>query len=423
MIYPAEWVKRWEKLCMSFTFSMGFSALVLFVVLMIFTLGKSPLLRIDRAGAAFIGAMSIILSGVLSLPEALAAIDYKTIIILFSMMLLVSNLKLSGFFEAVGDLLLRWGYNRQIFLGAVIFCSGVLSAIAINDIVCLLFTPIVLLLCRKIRCEPLPYLLGVAIASNIGSAATLLGNPQNILVGSLSGLAFFSYFAAAAVPAAFGMILTFGLLNWKYKRSLQGAWKKKISLGGTIHGYLMTKSLIIFLLVFICYLAGMELAVAAGLGAALSLLTRRVNPDKVYAGIDFNLLLMFCGLFVIVDGVEKSGLLQYALEQFAFLKVESLGSFSLLTILLSNIVSNVPAVLLLRFFIPPEQPEIWWKCLALFSTIAGNLTITGSMANLIVAEAAKRQGIRMGAAAYMQIGFPVTILLAIFSYAWLSFLR
>ena len=123
---------------MSFTFSMGVSALVLFVVLMIFTLGKSPLLRIDRAGAAFIGAMSIILSGVLSLPEALAAIDYRTIIILFSMMLLVSNLKLSGFFEAVGDLLLRWGYNRQIFLGAVIFCSGVLSAIAINDIVCLL---------------------------------------------------------------------------------------------------------------------------------------------------------------------------------------------------------------------------------------------------------------------------------------------
>ena len=408
---------------MLFTFSMGFSALVLCIVLLVFTLGKSPFLRIDRAGAAFIGAMSIVLSGVLSLEEALAAIDYRTIVILFSMMLLVSNLKLSGFFEAVGNLLLRWGYNRQVFLGAVIFCSGFLSAIAINDIVCLLFTPIVLLLCRKISCEPLPYLLGVAIASNIGSAATLLGNPQNILVGSLSGLSFFSYFAAAAVPAAFGLLLTFCLLNWKYKSSLQGSWKKKTRLDGTIHGYLMTKSLIIFLLVFFCYLMGMELAVAAGFGAALSLLTRRVNPDKVYAGIDFNLLLMFCGLFIIVDGVEKSGLLQYSLEQFAFLKVESLGSFSLLTILLSNLVSNVPAVLLLRFFIPSEQPEIWWKCLALFSTIAGNLTITGSMANLIVAEAAKRQGIRMGAAAYMQIGFPVTILLSAFSYAWLMALH
>ena len=171
-------------------------------VLAIFTLGKSPVFRVDRAGAAIIGSVLMIASGVLSFEEASQAVDHKTIVILFSLMVVVANLKLAGFFELLGDFVGHRVKNQQQMLAATIAVSGAISAVAINDIVCLLFTPVVLLLCRKFQCNPLPHLLGVALASNMGSAATLLGNPQNILVGGLSKLSFTDYFLSASPVAA-----------------------------------------------------------------------------------------------------------------------------------------------------------------------------------------------------------------------------
>ena len=170
------------------------------------------------------------------------------------------------------------------------------------------------------------------------------------------------------------------------------------------------------------YAAGYDLAITAGFGAALLLMTRRVKPNKVYASVDFNLLVIFIGLFIVVAGVEKSGLLSYGLQNFGMVKSSGLGFFAVLTVTLSNLVSNVPAVLLLKFLIPQDNSMAYWEALALFSTLAGNLTITGSMANLIVVEIAKRQQVTVGAREYFKIGFPLTLLLSCFCYLWLLLL-
>ncbi|MDF2499858.1 MAG: Citrate transporter [Anaerosporomusa subterranea] len=397
------------------------AGVILALALFIFTLGKSPVFRVDRAGSAIIGAAAMIACGVLSFEEAMQSVDFKTIVILFSMMIVVANLKIAGFFDLIGSAILRQISSKQSLLLSTIMVSGVMSALAINDVVCLLFTPVVLLVCRRGKCNPMPHLLAVAMASNIGSAATLLGNPQNILIGSLSGLSFASYFFTASPIALGGLLLTHGILSVFYRRELSGFISPEAEQHSVvIHGYLIAKTLLVLTAILAAYIAGFELALASSVGAAFLLITRRVNPNKVYASVDFNLLVIFIGLFIIVGGVEKSGLMG---ELMAFLPssaTEHRGRFAVLTVILSNIVSNVPAVLLLKFFVPADHAEVWWKSLALFSTLAGNLTITGSVANLIVAEIAKRNNVAISAKEYLKAGLPLTVLTTGMALVWLT---
>ncbi len=401
---------------------MFWAGAIMAAVLVIFTLGKSPVFRVDRAGAAIIGSVLMIGTGVLSFEEASRAVDQKTIVILFSLMVVVANLKLAGFFEMLGDAAGRTVKSRHQLLAATIAISGIVSAVAINDIVCLLFTPVALLLCRKFQCNPLPYLLGVALASNMGSAATLMGNPQNILVGGLSGLAFGDYFSAAAPIAGMGLFCTYAILAFFYRRELAEPLSGGPVEPVMVHSYLMLKSLGTLALIIIAYIAGVELALAAAAGAAFLLVTRRVKPNKIYTSIDFNLLVIFIGLFVVVAGVEKSGLMRYLLHAFSFSGFADITVFAGITMVVSNLVSNVPAVLLLKFFIPQQQPDLWWKGLALFSTLAGNLTITGSIANLIVAEIAQGQKVQITAWQYFRVGFPLTVGITLLGIVWLQML-
>ena len=399
---------------------MIWAGMIMSAVLVIFTLGKSPLFRVDRAGAAIIGSVAMIGAGVLTFEEAGQAVEFRTIVILFSMMVVVANLKLAGFFDLLGNLIVDRVHSRRQLLAATIAVSGIASAVAINDIVCLLFTPVVLLICERTRCNPAPHLLGVAMASNIGSAATLLGNPQNILVGGLSGLSFLDYFSAAAPVATMGLACTYLALAWFYRRELAVAWTDQQPVIAAVHPYLVRKSLLTLAAILLAYIAGVELAMASAVGAAFLLITRRVKPNKVYTSIDFNLLIVFIGLFVIVAGVEKSRLMDHILQLLSFGGFSRLSVFAVVTTIVSNIVSNVPAVLLLKFFIPATQPELWWKALALFSTLAGNLTITGSIANLIVVEIARRQHVEISARDYFVVGSPLTIVTTAIGVFWLK---
>lgn len=393
------------------------SGFILAITLLIFTVGKSPVFRVDRAGAAIIGAVLTVGLGIMSFDEATQAVDHRTIVVLFSMMVILANLKLAGFFEMIGGYLLRRVSTQRQLLLAVVMTSGVFSALCINDIVCLLFTPIVLVVCRQVQCNPIPHLLAVAMSSNIGSAATLIGNPQNILIGSLSGLNFTAYFMTALPVAVAGLVLTYLIIGYCYKKDLQ----QELSLlpleaNYTYHRYLIIKSLAVMVTVVVAFAVGLDIAIAASLGAAFLLITRRVNPNKIYTSVDFNLLVMFVGLFVIVGGVEHSGLMSWVIEQLGSIDFSNYGVFTALTILLSNIVSNVPAVLLLKFFLPLHEANLWWTRMAIFTTIAGNLTITGSFANLIVVEIAKRSGIQINFGDYFKVGFPLTIAITIVGF-------
>lgn len=408
---------------MHYTYTACVAATLLCAVLIVFTLGKSPLFRVDRAGAAIIGAALMNASGVLSLEDAARAIDYRTIAVLFSMMVIVANLKLAGFFEWLGQAILQRITSKRVLLLAIICISGVLSAIAINDIVCLLLTPVVLLICRRGCCDPLPHLLALAMASNVGSAATFLGNPQNILIGSLSKMPFSTYLAASLPIAAFGLALLYAFLRVAFRARLVGPLAPQTNCAAHAHRYLIRKTLATLATVIAFYAAGFDIAPVSGLGAAFLLLTRRVKPNKIYASIDFNLLVIFTGLFVIVGGIEKSGLLAALHTALPPERMHELPLFALVSVALSNLVSNVPAVLLLQSYIPPADAFAQWQALALTSTLAGNLTIFGSIANLIVVESAKQRGVEISARAYFAVGFPFTVILCTLCVLWLTILQ
>lgn len=397
------------------------AATILTIVLIVFTLGKSPLFRIDRAGVAIIGAVAMMATNILSFEDATKVVDYRTIVILFSMMVIVANLKVAGFFELLGQLVLNKIHTKKMLLLTIILISGFMSAIAINDIVCLLFTPVVLFICNKSNCNPIPHLLGLALASNIGSAATFIGNPQNILIGSLSQIPFLTYLKTASPIAGVGLLLIYLFLKYYYRSELSGTLEVSTPTPIYFHPYLIIKTLLTLTLVIAFYIIGFDIALLASLGAAFLLITRRIKPNKIYTSIDFNLLIIFVGLFIIVGGIKASGLLDTVHEYLPLDAMNNLNFFAFISIVLSNIVSNVPAVLLLQYYISPEDALLKWQTLALLSTIAGNLTIFGSIANLIVVEIAKKNNITITATEYFRVGFPLTILMTILCLIWLQF--
>lgn len=275
---------------------------------------------------------------------------------------------------------------------------------------------------RQAKLNPVPYLLGLAMASNVGSAATLIGNPQNILISSLSGMRFAWYLALATPLAAVGLWFIYLLLCRLYRGELQGPLPQFQPLTGVMHKYLIKKGLVVVIVVLAGFLMGFDPAIVASLGAAYLLITRRIKPNKIYTGIDFNLLIIFIGLFVIIGGVENSGLFSLLIQLPWIERIQSLPVFALLTVTLSNIVSNVPAVMLLKHLIPLQAGHVWWAALAIFSTLAGNLTLTGSIANLIVAELAKKEKIDLGFSTYLKIGLPLTICLVLMALIYLTLL-
>ena len=398
--------------------SMAEAAAILFLSLLVFAVGKSPVFRMDRAGAAIVGAALMVGLGVLTIDEAARAVDARTIVVLFSMMIVASSLRISGFFHEVGTFMTKRLRTRRHVLLAVILTSGLLSAFFINDIVCLMFTPIVLMVCHRWRLPPVPYLIGLATASNIGSVGTLIGNPQNILIGSLSGISFARYLAVAFPLAVVGLAVDYLFVARIFRSDLAGPLPEAAPVEAARHPFLIRKNLVVLALLMAGFLLGAEAAIVAALGAAVLLVTRRVKPEKVYAGIDFNLLVIFAGLFVIVGGVERSGLMGWLLGRLPAVDLRSFPAFAGTTVVLSNIVSNVPAVLLLKFLVPAGAGLDWWAGLAVFSTLAGNLTLVGSVANLIVVEIARRDGVRIRFLDYFKVGFPLTIVLGLIGLAY-----
>ena len=301
------------------------SALILMATLFVFTVGKSPIFQVDRVGIAIIGASLTIVTG-MTFDQAVGAVDYRTIVLLFSMMIIASYLNLSGLFQLIGNYSISKLHTKKQLLFWVILATGILSAFFINDIVCLLFTPIVILICQRLELNPVPHLLAVATASNIGSISTLIGNPQNILIGSLSHMSFSWYMAVAAPLSVAGLILNYLVIAWVYREELNGLLPVCSPLVGDVNRSLIRKGLIVMSLVLLGFLAGFDPAIVAILGASLLLITRRLKPNKVYAGIDFNLLIIFIGLFVIIGGVEQSGLIKLLLNPDFVQHIQSLHS-------------------------------------------------------------------------------------------------
>jgi Na+/H+ antiporter NhaD/arsenite permease-like protein len=364
---------------------LGFERLIALVALggtyLGLALGRLPFLRVDRTGVAIIGGALVVVSRLLPWDRAVAAVDAHTLVLLFGMMIVAAYLRLSGFFRLVTYAAVRRA-------------------------------PIVLDLARRLRLPPVPYLVALATAANVGSVATLTGNPQNMLVGSFSGISYRAFLLREAPVAVIGLAVVFAVIWLAYRRRLPTALPTEaIAEPGVVHRALMIKTVAAVSVMLVAFLAGVPIALVAIGGAAYCLLTRRVNPDKVYREIDWGLLVLFTGLFVVIGGVEASGLAGQILDAAAAVGLSRPAVLTAVTAVLSNLVSNVPAVLLFKTVIPTfGEPARAWLLLAMASTLAGNLTILGSVANLIVVEQARGAGIRIGFLEYSRVGVPVTAL-------------
>ena len=282
--------------------------LIFFGSYFVFALGKFPGMKIDRPGAAIIGAVLMFALRILSPGDALRYVDFATIVLLFAMMMLVGNLRLAGFFERVASAVVERIGERHL-LPAVLFSTGLLSAFFVNDIICLAMVPLVLTATRRLGVKPLPYLLAVATASNIGSVATITGNPQNMLIGSVSHTRYLDFLAHLAPVAVLGLCVDWALIHWMFLRNgLDRVEVREAIAPGSANRSLRTKPIVVLALVLAGFLAGAPPAMAAALGAALLLITRTVEPRKVYDEIDWGLLVFFVGLFIIVGGAERAWL-------------------------------------------------------------------------------------------------------------------
>jgi Na+/H+ antiporter NhaD/arsenite permease-like protein len=397
------------------------TAIILFALTYVaFSFGHLPGLRSDRMGAAVIGAALVVAFGVLPFHDAQASIDGATIALLFGMMVLSAALEVSGAFALVGWWVTRRASSPRALLVLVSLASAVLSAFLINDVVCIAFTPLVIHMAESIECDPKPHLLALATSSNVGSVATITGNPQNILIASVSGISYGKFALALAPVAAMSLAINIGVLLFVYRGALAPrhdacpaqprprVYKRWVWKGG-----LVTAG------VLVAFIAGVSPPIAALVGAAVMLLTRAVDPKRVYTRVDWSLLALFAGLFVVVAGVERAGLAERMLGVLSPLHPENVLGLTAIAAILSNVVSNVPAVMVLKSMIPQlANPTRAWLVLAMASTLAGNLTLAGSMATVIVVERAKIK-VKITWGDFFRVGIASGIASLLVGAAWL----
>lgn len=404
------------------TFLQVVTALIVATTLVGVAVGRWPWLRMNRATIALVGATALIALGVIPLEQAFRAVDWNTIVLLFAMMVLNVNLRLAGFFHLVTSHIVRMAGTPRRLLALIVGASGVLSAIFLNDTIALMMTPLVLEIALALRRNPLPYLVALVTAANVGSVAAITGNPQNMLVGLSSGISFVDFTAALAPVAAAGLILI-----WLVMIAVYRAEFAPVRLTTTLHvageedPSLLRKSMLATGLMLVALVAGAPIPLAALAAAALLLISRRREPERVFAEIDWGLLVFFAALFVVTGAIETSGL---GPDLFAWLRPWADGGPAKLTavsVVLSNLVSNVPAVMLFRPVVPTlADPHSAWLTLAMATTLAGNLTLLGSVANLIVAEIAKGRGVHLSFGEYLKAGAPIAILTLLVGVAWLA---
>lgn len=385
--------------------------------------GRCPRLAIDRTGIALLGALAVILVGGLAPPDVLDAVHFPTLLLLYGLMILSAQLRLGGFYTWLAWRVTKWIDRPARFLLMLMLTSGLLSAVLANDIICLAFTPVLAVAVRRRDLNPLPFLLGLAMATNLGSAATLIGNPQSMLIGQLGQLSFSRFLLWCAPPSLLGLLATYVVLLWLFKGRFhlpgnnvpfdEPQWAE-FNLWQSLKGLIAAGAVVLLLLLDF----PRELSVLAVAG--MLLLSRRMHTRRVLGLVDWHLMTLFCGLFIVVRAFNQTGLPGQILDWLARhgLAFDNPYLLSGVSVILSNLVSNVPATVLLSPHLPEGSPHLWYV-LSLSTTYAGNLFTIGSMANLIVIEQARPFGIHISFRDYARVGLCVTAVNLLILMLWI----
>ena len=387
-------------------------------------LGGLPRLHLDRTGVALLGAIAIVGAGELTPEQAAQSIHLPTIVLLFSFMVISAQMRLGGFYGAVTRRMAALPVSPRALLAVVIGVAAALSAVFTNDIVCLAMAPVLADACVRRRLDPVPYLLALACASNIGSAATLIGNPQNMLIGSVLAMPFGRYSLQALGPVVASLAVLWVLMAWRLRADLpfdrSGTHAAADDDEPPFDAWQTTKGLVVAVVLLAVFLwGGWPRDVAALVGAGLLLLSQRFHSSRVMSLVDWELLVLFMGLFIVNHALQQTGLTEQALRWLLAqgVRLDDTATLFGATLLLSNLVSNVPAVMLL---LPAAKAPDAGTLLALVSTLAGNLLIVGSIANIIVVDAARKRGITIDWLRHARTGVPVTLASLGLVAAWMA---
>lgn len=390
-------------------------ALVIFLVTYLgVALGRIPGLALDRTGMALLGAIAMIAAGVLTQPAAVAAVDMSTILLLYALMVVSAQLRLGGFYTWAALSMNRFMARPARFLLIMMVLSALLSAVLANDIVCLAFTPVLAISLLRAGLNPVPFLIGLAVSSNLGSAATIIGNPQNMLIGQVGQLHFGRFLAWCAPPSILALAGAYGLIVLLFRGRLKQtpvaveedakAWPK-------LDRHQTQKGLVATAVLMVLFFTPLPRDLVALSVAGILLCSRKTQTRTILGLVDWHLISLFIGLFVVIAGLASTGLPARALEAMrqAGLDIQNVYVLTIVSSILSNMVSNVPATMLFVKFMDPANPVPWYV-LALATTYAGNLLTIGSIANLITFEQAKNCGIHISFREHARVGIPVTLL-------------
>ncbi len=397
-------------------------SLVIFVITytgIIFT--RLPWINIDRPSAAFFGAVAMIIFGIMTFEEAVLAVDFNTITLLLGMMIIIITLELDGFFSLIARKAVSAARNQHRLLWIIVLVTGISSAFLVNDAVVLLFTPVVIAICRASKLNPMPYLIAEMLSANAGSAMTITGNPQNMLIGIQSGIPYGTFLLYLFPVSVLSMAAIVAVVRAVYPAHFRK--KRAISIEADDFQYnysSMKASVPIFIgvvvLFFFSHRLGLPIPVIALAGSALILIFGKIKPSQIIKDVDWVLLIFFASLFIVVRGFEKSGLMDFSLlASYLDSPENGIAAVHGVSLVLSQIVSNVPLVVALLPILTKADSPLLWLGLASASTLAGNATIIGAMANLIVIESARKEGVSISFGEFLKAGIPVTIITLIIS--------
>lgn len=382
-------------------------------------LGRVPGFAVDRTGFALLGAIALMAVGRRTPQQAWDAVDVGTIGLLLGLMVVSAQFRLGGFYAWVTRRLAGYERSPEALLALLVIVVAGLSAVLANDIVCLAVAPVLVEGCARRGLDPLPFLLALACAANVGSAATLIGNPQNMLIGQALHLSFAGYLADSAAPVVLGTAAVWCVIAWRFR----GRWHRESPVPEVetqpFNGWQTAKGFIVLGFLLGAFLfSPWPREVLALAGAGILLMSRKMGTRTMLQLVDWHLLVLFVGLFVVNSALADSGMLGHAMQslQSAGVNVESPGWLFGITVVLSNVVSNVPATMLL---LPAARHPLAGPILALASTLAGNLFIVGSIANIIVVDQAERLKVRISWLDHARVGVPVTMLTLALAAGWL----
>jgi Na+/H+ antiporter NhaD/arsenite permease-like protein len=404
---------------------LSITLIVFLLVYLGMILGGLPGLKVDRAAVALGGGVALLAAGELDQAAALASIDFGTLGMLFGLMLISVQLEVAGLYAAISAMVARLHASPPVLLVLLTALVGVLSAFLTNDVVAVAMTPVVLAIALRRSMNPLPFLLAIALAANAGSVATIIGSPQNMLIAQRLDLGFNGYLVYALVPALLALVVVWAALALAYR----GRWKldkgdapradavpePSLDPWETIKG-LLVLGFILYAFVFTDWDRGMVATVAG----VLMLFNARFMSRTMLERIDWDLLILFVGLFIVNGAFAKAGLATQLVAWLggAGINLHNADVLFAVTAVLSDITSNVPTVMLLLPF--AGHDPLSGPLMALASGLASNLIIIGSLANIIVVDAAAAKGFRISFWDFAKIGIPVSVATLAIGYLWVT---